>query len=976
MKNLNRLTAAVLAVIMLISCFAVAAFADEEPGHTVSVKFELCHEVDGTWTPATEFEKGEAVKLRVYVGTDFHAGNIDMAFFYDNDFFEDDYATTGALNLNAGNATSQYLDSTSTGSWYSKSKMNLNNKDLVVKNIITVDYYDTHNVFQISTAYVDTVKNAQFDFSTWLFDFDLKVRTDASTRGSVFIIPESALTSTSGSSKGLSISKYRAATGNLVSASNWKGTESFGFEPVYNLIPATATRQGAAEGITLDAEEGISLAKGKTANLSATVSPADAENKSVIWSSSDESVATVDSGVVTGVGKGTATITVTTEDGGFTDTVDVSVFIPASSIKAPTYNPSVEKGGTASLLSGASQLIISLTPADTDISDLVFTSQNENIATVDEYGVITGVAGGSTYITVSSKTDPTVKADVPVDVTVSATGVSFYVPEITIRPGEITSLEAEVEPADSTDTLTFSSSDATVVTVSKTGTVEALKKGTAVITVETDSGKTATITVKVENPATRIYVDGAADAGVPNNHYTGDTFDLVVLTDPEDADEVSFTYSSSVPTVATVSETGKVTVNTPGTTVITIETEDGKLSTTYIVRAIRGVKSVSLDTHEATVDRGNTVALTATVKPDTASNRNVTWSSSNPSVASVKDGVVTGVSKGTAVITVTTEDGGFTDTCQVEVTVDVRDVTVESSLINMNYGDEEYIEISVSPADADDLAATYSSSDDTVVAVAEDEPVAGGTGKAKITAKAGGTAVVTISVGGKETKVTVNVKRNAESVSASGSRDITIAPGDSKRLDVTISPADTTEKNLTYSSSDPSVASVDANGNVTANGEGTAKITVTAPGGKYVEFNITVKDPNPCAGVTISAPSGRTIGWKSRPRIVASASGLPEEYKGRYFLQLYEEGSPVGDKSADLSIDITRGSLKSDTDYSVKVVDKSGNVQKDASGKELRKDFTVTVAKKFFFDKIIAFFKYIFSLFSAPFGFKRPIEKI
>jgi len=80
----------------------------------------------------------------------------------------------------------------------------------------------------------------------------------------------------------------------------------------------------AVTGVSLN-EDTASVAVGNTTTLTATVEPSNATNKTVSWSTSDEDVATVDGGVVTGIGAGTATITVTTADGGFTDTCEVTV---------------------------------------------------------------------------------------------------------------------------------------------------------------------------------------------------------------------------------------------------------------------------------------------------------------------------------------------------------------------------------------------------------------------------------------------------------------------------------------------------------------------------------------------------------------------------------------------------------------------------------------------------------------------------
>ena len=92
-----------------------------------------------------------------------------------------------------------------------------------------------------------------------------------------------------------------------------------------------------------------------------------------------------------------------------------------------------------------------------------------------------------------------------------------------------------------------------------------------------------------------------------------------------------------------------------------------EIEVTYSTQTV-SVTGVSLDQHTATIEEEGTVQLTETISPSNATNKNVTWSTSNSSVATVSGGLVTGVSTGSATITVTTADGGFTDTCTVTVT--------------------------------------------------------------------------------------------------------------------------------------------------------------------------------------------------------------------------------------------------------------------------------------------------------------------
>ena len=147
---------------------------------------------------------------------------------------------------------------------------------------------------------------------------------------------------------------------------------------------------------------------------------------------------------------------------------------------------------------------------------------------------------------------------------------------------------------------------------------------------------------------------------------------LTAAITPDNATNKNVTWSSDNQNVATVDANGNVTAVGAGTAQITVTTADGSFTDTCQVTvnaATVPVTGVTLDKAELTLTEGGSETLVATITPDNAANKTVTWTSSNPSVATVNNGEVTAVSAGEATITVTTADGGFTDTCEVTVTV-------------------------------------------------------------------------------------------------------------------------------------------------------------------------------------------------------------------------------------------------------------------------------------------------------------------
>ncbi|MBR4353150.1 MAG: Ig-like domain-containing protein [Bacteroidales bacterium] len=397
----------------------------------------------------------------------------------------------------------------------------------------------------------------------------------------------------------------------------------------------------------------LSLTVGASETLTATVSPDDATNKTVSWSTSDSGVASVSNGLVTAVGVGTATITVTTEDGGKTATCAVTVNpVEVTSVTLDQDTLSLTKGGTATL-------VATVNPATATDKTVTWSSNNTEVATVDANGKVTAVGGGSATITATAGGK---SATCDVTVTVPVTGVSLNKTTLTLSVNATETLTATVNPSDASNkNFTWSSSNTAVATVVN-GSVTAVGVGTATITVTTeDGGKTATCAVMV-NPVevTSVTLDQNTLSLTK-----GGTATLVAAVNPATATDKTVTWSSNNIEVATVDANGKVTAVGGGSATITA-TAGGKTATCAVTVTVP-VTGVSLNKTTLTLSMNATETLTATVNPSDASNKNITWSSSNTSVATVANGVVTAVSAGTAIITVTTEDGGKTATCSVTV---------------------------------------------------------------------------------------------------------------------------------------------------------------------------------------------------------------------------------------------------------------------------------------------------------------------
>ena len=152
--------------------------------------------------------------------------------------------------------------------------------------------------------------------------------------------------------------------------------------------------------------------------------------------------------------------------------------------------------------------------------------------------------------------------------------------------------------------------------------------------------------------------------------FVGDTFTITATVKPEDAFNRTVTWSSSDPSIATVDENGTVTAIAKGEAIITAESADG-VKAECKVTVEKKVSAIELSESEKTVFVGDTFTITATVKPEDAFNRTVTWSSSDPSIATVdENGTVTAIAKGEAIITAESADGV---TAECKVTVEKKD---------------------------------------------------------------------------------------------------------------------------------------------------------------------------------------------------------------------------------------------------------------------------------------------------------------
>ena len=304
---------------------------------------------------------------------------------------------------------------------------------------------------------------------------------------------------------------------------------------------------------------------------------------------------------------------------------------------------------------------------------------------------------------------------------------------------------------------------------------------------------------------------------------------------PDNAADKNVTWVSSDSEVATVDANGKVTAVKAGNATITVSVDSNPALTdtceVTVTDQTYSVTGVALAPDKAVMYVGDTKNLTVEFTPSNATNKNVTWKSSDEAVATVVDGVVTAVGKGTATITVTTEDGGFTATCEITVKIPVSSVTLNPTSTALVVGDTKQLTASVEPETADDSTVVWSSSNAKVTTVDQN---------GLVTAVGVGTTTITATAGDKSATCTVTVTAKPVPIKRIALSDAAVSVGRTIQLEPVFTPADTTQRDVIWTSSDRTIATVDANGRVRGVAEGKVTITVTSTADPSITASCTV----------------------------------------------------------------------------------------------------------------------------------------
>lgn len=461
-------------------------------------------------------------------------------------------------------------------------------------------------------------------------------------------------------------------------------------------------------GITLDQPE-ITIEVLKDAKqLKATVEPANATNKDVVFSSSNTNVAVVsNTGLVTAINNGTATITVTSKEN---PSIMAKCLVKVGAPVLVT-DVTVQPAELNLKTDGTYQLSVSVLPSNADERGVTFESSNTAVATVSASGLITAKGPGTATITVTAKDSSGKKATCTVTVTQPVKGVTVSPSSVVIQKDNVQKLTASVVPENATNKkLIYKSSNETVAVVSNDGIITARSEGWATITVCSEENQAiyGTCTVKVGLP---VYVTKITLDTTNVTMWAGATRQLGVSIEPANADIKTVTYGSSNPDVATVSSNGLITAKKKGTATITVTATDGSgKSASCAVIVKQPVTGIQITPNGFTLVKGDVKDLKANVSPADADNPDVIWTSSNTNIAAVSSkGQVTAVNEGSCVITATCKDNAsISASCTIVVGTPVASVALAPNRASMNTGETILITASVLPTNASNKGIIWS----------------------------------------------------------------------------------------------------------------------------------------------------------------------------------------------------------------------------------------------------------------------------
>lgn len=650
-------------------------------------------------------------------------------------------------------------------------------------------------------------------------------------------------------------------------------------EGVYRKATCSVKVEAAIQNFTLDpAGEktmivGDNLVVRTLIQQTVTVAPLD-------WVSTDTSVFTVEpsadnkTGTITAVGGGRADLMVYNTVNKEYQILHITVRVPISDIKFKSDALTCRQYEKGYNLFGD----VTFLPANATDTTLKWTTSDSKVATVNKDGFVTYVGPGVALITVQPEYNPYgIMATCQLSVMGTPTALALSKQNVTMNVQEQVLVDVVFSPVNTTSKLDWKPNDKSIVSVTydekkQMATLTGLAPGTTDINISTTEGLVSNIKVTVRQPSASIAIQ-EKDVIL----LSGESRTLTPVMNPATATD-SLVWESDDPTVATVDAKGTVTGIKPGMTYIFVTAYNGGVQSCFARVAVTvrdAVTGISLPQSEYTMEEGETITITPVIEPETAYNTNLIWTLSNTTVATIKTGKVgdpeievTAIGGGSAMLTATTEDGGYSASCLIIVTplptptpepspsADPSEPTATPAYIptkvkvipatkTLKLGKSFYVRASVTGS-TDYKNVKWTSSKKKVCTVTQSGKVKGKkVGTAYIKARAmdgsGASARCKVRVIRPVTKLTIKP----------GSA--TVLVGEIYKLKAQYKPKNATIKKVKWTTKDASIATVDSAGRVVGVAPGMVEIKAKSQDGfgKTARCYVTVKEAVEATGVTV-----------------------------------------------------------------------------------------------------------------------------
>jgi uncharacterized protein YjdB len=621
-------------------------------------------------------------------------------------------------------------------------------------------------------------------------------------------------------------------------------TINFLYDPDQKLYDTTTVTSAAIkvtviDGIALSTSKATIFTKGKL-QLQALVTD---QNAAVTWSSSNTSIATVVSGLVTGVKDGLVTITAKQKINGVYKTATCQITVQAS-VDTITVTPN------KSTLAINAFLVLHATITPTSLTGVVlhWKSSDESIVTVVEAdtsaltATVQGLTGGHAVISAINQDNVVVGY---CDITVQQPVVSIELSETAATVNQtqkILQLRATVYPDNAVNKqVLWSTTDSSIAKVDENGLVTFVKTGrvTIIATSADNPAAVAYCTLNIQVPVKSIALDETM-----KTMYVGESARMTYIVLPTDASNNVVSWVSTNTSVVAVDASGKVSAKGVGTAVIILKTADGGFSTycTIVVKMV--ATTIKFDVANLGLKTGEYYVLKTTLTPKGSTENDITWESSDTKVATVdSEGKIVAKTSGTCIIMARTVAGGVAY-CTVTVTQGVTGLVLNFADKTIFKGESFTLEASISPTSATKLEVTWKSSNTKVATIDS---------KGVVTGIVGGVVVITCTTtdGGYAATCVLTVKETVTKITLNY-EIYNLGINKKVKLIATVSTETATNQKVTWESSNEKIAIVSSSGKVTGLKTGYVTITATAEDGSEVEASCELRVVTLVTSVTLS----------------------------------------------------------------------------------------------------------------------------